>query len=62
VLVLVHDVITLSELYAIGVVGAILINIGSTGTDRSLKLATPTRVFMIFSAIVLLLVETTIAL
>lgn len=61
VLFLVHDVITLSELYAIGVVGAILINIGSTSTDTSLKLSTPTRVFMIFSAAVLFLVETTIA-
>jgi amino acid transporter len=61
VLLLVHDVITLSELYAIGVVGAILINIASTGTDMSLKLPTPTRLFMIFSAAVLFLVETTIA-
>ncbi|HEY6191782.1 MAG TPA: universal stress protein [Bacteroidota bacterium] len=62
VLLLVHDVITLSELYAIGVVGAILINIASTGTDMSLKLPTPTRVFMIFSAGILFLVESTIAL
>jgi amino acid transporter len=61
VLLLVHDVITLSELYAIGVVGAILINIASTSTDMSLKLPTPTRIFMVFSAGILFLVETTIA-
>jgi amino acid transporter len=61
VLLFVHDVITLSELYAIGVVGAIFINIASTSTDYSLKLPTPTRLFMIFSAVVLFLVETTIA-
>ncbi len=62
VLLFVHDVITLSELYAIGVVGAIFINIASTGTDTSLKLPTPTRLFMVFSAVILFLVETTIAL
>jgi amino acid transporter len=61
VLLLIHDVLILAQLYAIGVVGAILINIASTGTDRSLSLPTSTRVFMIFSAIILFLVETTIA-
>ncbi len=60
VLLLVHDVITLSSLYAIGVVGAIMINVGSTGTDRSLKLSFLTRSFMIVSAVVLFMIETTI--
>jgi amino acid transporter len=61
VLIIVHDVITLSHLYAIGVVGAIMINIGSTATDRSLKVATPSRIFMLVSATILFLIEATIA-
>jgi amino acid transporter len=61
VLVLVHDVITLAQLYAIGVVGAILINVASTGTDPALTLSRRTRAFMIASAVVLFLVESTIA-
>jgi hypothetical protein len=60
VLIVIHDVITLSSLYAIGVVGAIMINVGSTGTDKSLKLSSWTRSFMILSALVLFLIETTI--
>lgn len=61
VLLIVHDVITLAHMYAIGVVGAILINIGSTATDRALKLFSGTRVFMFCSAAILLFVEVTIA-
>jgi hypothetical protein len=60
VLVIIHDVITLSSLYAIGVVGAIMINVGSTGTDKTLKLSIWTRSFMILSALILFLIETTI--
>jgi len=60
VLIIIHDVITLSALYAIGVVGAIMINVGATGTDKTLKLSKVTRAFMIFSAVVLFLIETTI--
>lgn len=60
VLLVIHDVITLSSLYAIGVVGAIMINVGSTGTDKTLKLSYWTRGFMILSAFVLFLIETTI--
>jgi hypothetical protein len=61
VLVVVHDVITLSHLYAIGVVGAIMINIGSTATDKTLKVSTPSRIFMLVSAGILFLIEATIA-
>ncbi len=60
VLLVIHDLITLSSLYAIGVVGAIMINVGSTGTDKTLKLSYWTRGFMILSAFVLFLIETTI--
>ncbi|MBI3195895.1 MAG: amino acid permease, partial [Ignavibacteriae bacterium] len=53
VLLIVHDVITLAQMYAIGVVGAVLINIGSTGTDPDIKLSTTKRWFMIGSALIL---------
>jgi amino acid transporter len=61
VLMLVNDVLTLAQLYAIGVVGAILINIASTATDTSLSLKLPTRLLMTVSALVLFLVESSIA-
>ncbi len=61
VLVVVHDVITLASLYAIGVVGAIMINLGSTGTDRGIKIPLLSRVFMLASAAALFVVEATIA-
>ena len=61
ILLLIHDVITLSALYAIGVVGAILINVGSTGTDKTIKLKPWIRAFLLVSAVLLFLVETTIA-
>lgn len=61
VLVIVHDVITLAQMYAIGVVGAVLINIGSTGTDPDIKLSTTKRWFMIGSALILFFIEATIA-
>lgn len=61
VLLITHDLVILSHLYAIGVVGAVLINIGSTATDSSLKLPRLTRALMFVSAIVLLFVELSIA-
>lgn len=62
VLLIVHDLITLAQMYAIGVVGAILINIGSTATDRTISLSTPMRIFMLISTTILFFVEATIAL
>jgi len=61
VLMVIHDVLTLSQLYAIGVVGAVLINVASTGTDRSVHLRAIERIFMIVSAVVLFAVEASIA-
>jgi amino acid transporter len=61
VLLIIQDVITLSGLYAIGVVGAVLINVASTSTDRSIKLATWIRIFMVVSAVILGFIELTIA-
>ena len=60
-IMMVHDVLTLAQLYAIGVVGAILINVGSTGTDPSVQLKWRERIFMIISAVVLFAIEASIA-
>ncbi|MBI2619482.1 MAG: amino acid permease [Ignavibacteriales bacterium] len=61
VLLFVNDVLTLAQLYAIGVVGAILINVAATATDRSLPLSKLVRTGMMVSAVVLFLVESSIA-
>jgi len=61
VLLLVGDVETLAHLYAIGVVGAMTINLGSTATDKSISIKPVLRLFMMISATVLLLIEISIA-
>jgi amino acid transporter len=61
VLFAIHDVITLASLYAIGVVGAISINLGSTSTDKTVSVPFWTRAFMLLSAIILFFIEATIA-
>ncbi|MGH7491014.1 MAG: universal stress protein [bacterium] len=61
VLLITHDIMILAHLYAIGVVGAVLINIGSTATDRTLKLPRHTRLLMGLSAVILFFVELSIA-
>jgi amino acid transporter len=61
VLLLVGNVESLSHLYAIGLVGAMTINLGSTATDRSIKIRGVVRLFMAISATVLLLIEISIA-
>jgi amino acid transporter len=61
VLLFVNDVLTLAQLYAIGVVGAIFINIGSTSTDNSLPLRKWIRGLMMVSAVILFFIEVSIA-
>jgi len=61
VLLLVNSVLTLAQLYAIGVVGAIVINIFSTSTDHSFELSRHSRIWMMVSAVILFLVEISIA-
>ena len=61
VLLLIGNVEMLSHLYAIGLVGAMTINLGSTATDRTVKLKSLVRGFMMVSATVLLLIEVSIA-
>ncbi|MBM2839793.1 MAG: Universal stress protein family protein, partial [Bacteroidetes bacterium] len=61
VLLLIGNVEMLSHLYAIGLVGAMTINLGSTATDKTVKLKSVVRGFMMVSATVLLLIEFSIA-
>ena len=61
VLLVIGNVEMLAHLYAIGLVGAMTINLGSTATDRTIKLKSLVRGFMIVSATVLLLIEVSIA-
>lgn len=61
VLLLIGNVEMLAHLYAIGLVGAMTINLGSTATDRSINLKSMVRGFMMVSATVLLLIEVSIA-
>jgi amino acid transporter len=61
VLLFVHDVLTLAQLYAIGVVGAMFVNVGSTATDYSLPLRRWLRWLMFGSALVLFFIEISIA-
>ncbi len=61
VLVFEHEVMHLAALYAIGVVGAITLNIGVCATNFQISLKKRERVLLMFSAIILLLIEITIA-
>jgi amino acid transporter/nucleotide-binding universal stress UspA family protein len=54
---LVSDVSGLADLYAIGVVGAIAANLGSTSTDKKLRLANWERILMFSTFIVLAGIE-----
>ncbi|MBM4161280.1 MAG: amino acid permease [Ignavibacteria bacterium] len=61
VLLFVNDLETLAHLYAIGLVGAMVINLSSTATDKSVYLKPIPKVFMLISASVLILIEISIA-
>jgi amino acid transporter len=61
VLLLIGNIEMLSHLYAIGLVGAMTINLGSTATDRTVNLKSLVRGFMLVSAVILLLIEVSIA-
>jgi amino acid transporter len=61
VLMIIQDVETLSHLYAIGLVGAMIINLGSTATDKSVSLKPFLKILMLISAGVLILIEISIA-
>lgn len=61
VLVFVRDFESLAGLYAIGVVGAITVNVGSCGFNPKIHLSWPERSLMVLTFLVLLAVELTIA-
>jgi len=55
------DQISLMELYAIGVVGAITVNLGSCALNKNLKMLWHERALMTTTAVILLVVELTLA-
>ncbi len=56
-----HDLVRLASLYAIGVVGAITLNLGTTATNFHLSLKKWERILLFGVAFLLLLIEITIA-
>ncbi len=61
VLLVIQDVETLSHLYAIGLVGAMMINLGSTATDKSVSMKSFVKILMLISTAILFLIEVSIA-
>ena len=61
VLLVISDVEQLSHLYAIGLVGAMTINLGSTATDKTVSMKPHVKILMIVSAAVMFLIELSIA-
>ena len=60
VLMIQHDVVGLAALYAIGVVGAITLNLGTCATNFSLELKLHERALLLIASVILLAVEITI--
>lgn len=56
----IDDVAGLAQLYAVGFVGAIATNLGSTATDLSLGLSKRERAFMFFTFLIMLSIEITL--
>ena len=61
ILIFEHDVVGLASLYAIGVVGAITLNLGSSGTNLKLDMNVKERILLLTGAVILFFVEITIA-
>jgi len=60
VLLFISDISGLASLYAIGFVGAIVVNLGTTSTNPAVNLNTWSRVFMFGTFILMLLIEITL--
>ena len=60
VLIVISDVEQLSHLYAIGLLGAMTINLGSTATDKTVSMKPRVKILMLISAAILFLVELSI--
>ncbi len=61
VLVVEHDLIRLAALYAIGVIGAITINLGACATNTKIDLSKKERILLGTGAVILFFIELTIA-
>lgn len=61
VLIVEHDLIRLASLYAIGVVGAITLNLGATATNFKIQLKQRERILLFAATIILAFIELTIA-
>ncbi len=61
VLIAEHSVVELAALYAIGVVGAITLNLGACATNFELKLSLRERFLLLSGSVILLCIEITIA-
>ncbi len=61
VLIIEHDLIRLASLYAIGVVGAITLNLGATATNFKIQLKKQERILLFVSTVILAFIELTIA-
>jgi amino acid transporter len=60
VLLFISDILGLANLYAIGFVGAIAVNLGATSTNPALSITIWNRVFMFGTFVVMFLIETTL--
>lgn len=60
VLIVQHDVVGLAALYAIGVVGAITLNLGSCATNLKINLKKRERALLLFASVILFFIELTI--
>ena len=56
-IIVVHDMSGMADLYAIGVVGAIAVNLGASATDRKLGLLKWERLLMLFTFVIMLAIE-----
>ena len=61
VLIFEHDVLRLAALYAIGVIGAITLNLGSSATNFNIHLKRRERALLMSGSIILFFIELTIA-
>lgn len=61
VLVVEKDIVHLAALYAIGVVGAIALNLATSATNFSIRLKLWERILLLFGAVITLFIELTIA-
>ena len=60
ILIFVHDIAGLANLYAIGFVGAITVNLGATSTNPKIPLQLWQRIFMMVTFFIMALVEITL--